>query len=54
MILWCLKAFKTTPIGIGILRIVKSSQESIFDIQLLKWVFMKNIIKKETKEISIK
>jgi hypothetical protein len=44
---------KTSPIGIGIVRIVKSSQESIFDILLPKQRFMKKYYKrkKETKEI---
>jgi hypothetical protein len=34
-----------SPIGIGILRIVRSSQESIFDMLMSKWVFMKKYYK---------
>jgi hypothetical protein len=36
LMLWYQRPYKTSPIGIGILRIVKSSQESIFDILLSK------------------
>jgi hypothetical protein len=50
LILWCYRPFKTSPIGIGILRIVKSGQESIFDILLSKQVFMKKYYKRKKKK----
>jgi hypothetical protein len=46
-----LKPSKVSPIRIGILGIIKSSQESNFDILLSNFVFMKKYYKRlETKE----